>query len=130
MNLEAFQEGSLNKKFNDMASLSYFSTLMSRHEDAVLADELKKDSKSKFADYDKKDYGYLATFEHENETQELLSKKGFQNLFSDILGERDARTPYFFKFDAVNDYCKGKLKGIYFKAFHYFRQTFLTLEPR
>lgn len=55
----------------------------------------------------------MVTFEHENETNELLSKKDFQTLFSEILGEREAKTPYFFKFEVLNDYCKGKLKGKY-----------------
>lgn len=77
MNLEAFQEGSLNRKFNDMASISYFSTLMNKNEEEQeqLLDEIKRDRN--FQIYDKRDYGYLATFEHENEANELLSKKGF-----------------------------------------------------
>eukprot|EP00347_Sterkiella_histriomuscorum_P009313 403341682 len=117
MNLEAFQEGSLNKKFNDMASISYFSTTFMQNDNVQdqLMDELKR-SKN-FQNYDKRDYGYLATFEHENEANELLSKKGFQTLFSEILNEKDAKMPVFIKFDTLNDYYLVSIKHQIMKSY-------------
>jgi hypothetical protein len=64
----------------------------------------------KYKHYDKKDYGYLVTFEHENETQILLFKKGLHLLVADILGDSNMNFPYFLPFDTLDDYCKGKLK--------------------
>lgn len=73
-----------------------------------MQDEFKKERN--FSKYDRRDHGYLVTFEHENEVNELLNKRIYHNLFSDILGERDTKVPYFIKFDVLNEYCKGKLK--------------------
>ncbi len=42
-------------------------------------DELKKEKN--FSKYDRRDQGYLVTFEHENEVNELISKKVNHSIF-------------------------------------------------
>ena len=54
--------------------------------------------------------GYLVTFEHENEANELLKNRSMCQLFIDILGEKEVKQPYLLKFEVLDEYCKGKLK--------------------
>ena len=60
--------------------------------------------------YERRDAGYLITFENENEVKDLLNKKSNHVLFAEILAEKELKMPFFVDFDSLNDACKGKLK--------------------
>ena len=63
-------------------------------------EELKKELNYKA--FTQKDRGYFVTFEHENEASELLSKKGCQSVFAQLLNERDFKVPYFISFQTID----------------------------
>ena len=115
--MDAFMEGSLTKKFNDMGTMSLVSTLI--HQEAEekqhqMMEDMKVDKR--FANYDRRDQGYLVTFEHENEAQDLLNRKSNQTLFHELLGEKEHKIPYFIRFEILNEYCKNLLKDRLFSV--------------